>query len=124
MSRLVGVGQGHLLQEDIMDRPSEVTVSLLIINFRYFLLMFQFQLSVRMIPGHMTVVTPATMMTVEEVAAGVGVMTIIVAVVADETMTATETMTVETVIAVVMAEIGMMTGGTRWSSSFSQVAAK
>lgn len=77
-----------------------------------------------MIPGHMTVVTPATMMTVEEVAAGVGVMTIIVAVVADETMTATETMTVETVIAVVMAEIGMMTGGTRWSSSFSQVAAK
>ena len=77
-----------------------------------------------MIPGHMTVVTPATMMTVEEVAAGVGVMTIIVAVVADETMTATETMTVETVIAVVMAEIGTMTGGTRWSSSFSQVAAK
>ena len=66
-----------------------------------------------MIPGHMTVVTPATMMTVEEVAAGVGVMTIIVAVVADETMTATETMTVETVIAVVMAEIGMMIGGTR-----------
>lgn len=123
MSRLVGVEQGHLLQGDIMDRPSEVTVSLLIINFRYFLI-FQFQLSVRMIPGHMTVVTPATMMTVEEVAAGVGVMTIIVAVVADETMTATETMTVETVIAVVMAEIGMMIGGTRWSSSFSQVAAK
>ena len=123
MSRLVGVEQGHLLQGDIMDRQSEVTVSLLIINFRYFLI-FQFQLSVRMIPGHMTVVTPATMMTVEEVAAGVGVMTIIVAVVADETMTATETMTVETVIAVVMAEIGMMIGGTRWSSSFSQVAAK
>ena len=106
-----------------MGRPSEVTVSLLIINIGY-LLIIQFQLSVRMIPGHMTVVTPATMMTVEEVAAGVGVMTIIVAVVAYETMTATETMTVETVIAVVMAEIGMMIGGTRWSSSFSQVAAK
>ena len=76
-----------------------------------------------MIPGHMTVVTPATMMTVEEeVAVVVGVTMIIVAVVADGTMTATETMTVETVIAVVMAEIGMMTGGTRWLSSFSLVA--
>lgn len=107
-----------------MDRPSEVTVSLLIINIRY-LLIIQFQLSVRMIPGHMTVVTPATMMTVEEeVAVGVGVTTIIVAVVVDGTMTATETMTVETVIAVVMAEIGMMTGGTRWLTSFSLVAAK
>ena len=71
-----------------------------------------------MIPGHMTAVTLATTMTVEEAAAGVGVTTTTVAVVADGTMTATEIMTVETVIAVVMAEIGMMTGGTRWSSIF------
>lgn len=69
-----------------------------------------------MIPGHMTVVTLATMMTVEEVAAGVVVMMTIV-VVADGTMTATEIMTVETVIVVVMVETGMMTGGTRWPSS-------
>ena len=71
-----------------------------------------------MIPGHMIVVTLAIMTTVEEVAAEVGVTTTIVAVVADGTMTATEIMTVETVIAVVMVEIGMMIGGTKWSSSF------
>ena len=61
--------------------------------------------------GRMTVVTLATMMTAEVVAA---VATMII-VVADETMTAPENMTEETVnvIAVVMAEKGMMTGGTR-----------
>ena len=32
MTRPVGVEQGHLLQAGIMDRPSEVTVSFLIIN--------------------------------------------------------------------------------------------
>ena len=100
-----------------MDHPSEVTVSFFIINIRY-LLIFLFQLSVRMIPGHMIVVTLAIMTTVEEVAAEVGVTTTIVAVVVDGTMTATEIMTVETVIAVVMVEIGMMTGDTKWSSSF------
>ena len=67
----------------------------------------------------MTVVTLVTMMTVEEVAAGVGVTTTIVVVaVADGTTIATEIMIVETVIVVVMVEIGMMIGGTRWSSSF------
>ena len=71
-----------------------------------------------MIPGHMTVVTLATMMIVEEeVAAAVDVTTSIV--VADGTMTAPEIMTVETVIAVDMVEISMMTGGTRWLSSFT-----
>ena len=57
-------------------------------------------------------------MTVEEVAAGVGV-TMSIVVVEDGTMTATEIMTVETVIAVVMVGIGMMTGGTSWLSSFA-----
>ena len=123
MSRLVGVGQGHLLQEDIMDRPSEVTVSSRIINIQYLLILL-FQLSVRTILGHMTVVTLATMMTVEEVAAGVGVTTIIVAVVADATMTATEIMTVETVIAVVTVGIGMRTGGTECVVQLSLVATK
>ena len=118
------VEQGHPLRVGIMDRPSEVTVSYLIINIRYILLILWLQLSVRMTLGHMTVVTLATMMTVEEVEAGVGVMTTIVVEVvaaADGTMTATEIMTVETVIVADMVEIGMMTGGTRMAS---RVAAK
>lgn len=120
------VEQGHPLRVGIMDRPSEVTVSYLIINIRYILLILWLQLSVRMTLGHMTVVTLATMMTVEEVEAGVGVMTTIVVVevvvvAADGTMTATEIMTVETVIVADMVEIGMMTGGTRMAS---RVAAK
>jgi hypothetical protein len=79
-----------------------------------------------MIRGRMTVVTLAIMMTVEEVAAAVDVTTTIVVLV-DGTMTATESMTVETVIAViavVMVEKGMMTGGTRMVVKFSLVAAK
>ena len=106
-----------------MAPPSEVTVSFRIINIQYPLI-FLFQLSVRTIPDHMTVVTLATMMTVEEVAAGVGVTTIIVAVVADATMTATEIMTVETVIAVVTVGIGMRTGGTECVVQLSLVATK
>lgn len=38
MVRPVGVEQGHLLQVDIMDRPNEVTVSLLTLNIQYLLL--------------------------------------------------------------------------------------
>lgn len=123
MSRPVGAEQGHLLPGGIMDPPSEVTVSSRIINIQYLLILL-FQLSVRTILGHMTVVTLATMMTVEEVAAGVGVTTIIVAVVADATMTATEIMTVETVIAVVTVGIGMRTGGTECVVQLSLVATK
>jgi hypothetical protein len=65
--------------------------------------------------GHMTVVILATMMTAE-VAAAADVTTTIV--VADETMIAPEIMSEETVSvsAVVMVEIGMMTGGIRWSA--------
>ena len=106
-----------------MAPPSEVTVSFPIINIQCNLILL-FQLSVRTILGHMTVVTLATMMTVEEVAAGVGVTTIIVAVVADATMTATEIMTVETVIAVVTVGIGMRTGGTECVVQLSLVATK
>lgn len=72
-----------------------------------------------MIPGLMTVVTLAIMMTVEEamsaeeVAAAVDVMMSIV--VADGTLTVTEIMTVETVIVEDMVE---MTEGTRCLTSF------
>jgi hypothetical protein len=63
-----------------------------------------------MTPGHMTDVILATMMTAEVVTV-VDVMT--TTMVVDGTMTGQEIMTEETVTAVVIVEIGMMTGGAK-----------